>query len=111
VLRSGDAVVVLDTEVTPELRAEGWARDAVRVIQDGRRAAGFSVTDRIEADLTVASGDLAEALDDWRDYICEQVLATRMKVTVSDSGPPGGSRAAAVDGRALHHSLSRVTGA
>ncbi len=110
VLRSGDAVVVLDTEVTLELRAEGWARDAVRVIQDGRRAAGFSVTDRIEVDVTVASDDLAEALDDWRDYICEQVLATRMEVTVSDSGPPDGSCTAAVDGRTLHHSLSRVTG-
>ena len=39
--------VVLDTEVTPELEAEGVARDLVRSVQQARREAGLDVSDRI----------------------------------------------------------------
>ena len=79
-LQSGDAVVVLDTAVTPDLEAEGWARDAVRVIQDCRRIDGYVVTDRIEVSLALASAEQAAAVEQWRDYVAEQVLATRLDV-------------------------------
>ncbi len=46
VLRRG-GFVVLDTEVTPELAAEGLARDLVRAVQQARRDAGLDVSDRI----------------------------------------------------------------
>ena len=39
--------VLLDTTTTPELEAEGLARDVIRAIQDTRKAAGFDVSDRI----------------------------------------------------------------
>ena len=39
--------VVLDTDVTPELAAEGLARDLVRAVQQARRDAGLDVSDRI----------------------------------------------------------------
>ena len=39
--------MVLDTAVTPELAAEGLARDLVRAIQQARREVGLSVSDRI----------------------------------------------------------------
>ncbi len=39
--------VVLDTAVTPELAAEGLARDLVRAVQQARRDAGLDVSDRI----------------------------------------------------------------
>ena len=88
-LQSGDAVVVLDTEITPELQAEGWARDAVRAIQDCRRTDGYVVTDRIEVLLAFESAEQAEAVQRWRDYIAEQVLATeldmRSKTEVDDT--------------------------
>lgn len=45
-------VVALDTVVTDELRIEGVARDLVRVIQDSRKEAGYSVSDRIRLSLT-----------------------------------------------------------
>ena len=86
-LQSGDAVVVLDTEVTPELEAEGWARDAVRVIQDCRRIDGYGyvVTDRIKVSLALASAVQAAAVEQWHDYVAEQVLATDLEVTTFEA--------------------------
>ena len=47
--------VVLDTDVTPELAAEGLARDLVRAVQQARRDAGLDVSDRIA--LTIGGPD------------------------------------------------------
>ena len=50
-LKANDAVVILDTEVTPELEAEGSARDLIRLIQQSRKDADLEVTDRISLKL------------------------------------------------------------
>ena len=84
-LQSADAVIVLDIAVTPELEAEGWARDAVRVIQDCRRIDGYVVTDRIEVSLALASSEQAAAVEQWRDYVAKQVLATDLEVTTFEA--------------------------
>jgi isoleucyl-tRNA synthetase len=47
--------VVLDTTVTPELAAEGLARDVIRAVQQARRDAGLDISDRIS--LTVSGDD------------------------------------------------------
>jgi isoleucyl-tRNA synthetase len=44
--------IVLDTKTTPELEAEGVARDLIRSVQQARRDAGLEISDRIS--LTVA---------------------------------------------------------
>jgi isoleucyl-tRNA synthetase len=41
------SVVVLDKKLTPELRAEGFARELIRHIQSARKSAGLNVDDRI----------------------------------------------------------------
>ena len=50
----GGGFVVLDTAVTPELEAEGVARDLVRAVQQARRDAGLEVSDRIALDVSAA---------------------------------------------------------
>jgi isoleucyl-tRNA synthetase len=67
-------VVVLDTEVTPELAAEGLARDVVRVVQQARRDADLAVSDRIALTLT-ASAQVRDAVSGYRDFVAREVLA------------------------------------
>ncbi|MFS0854295.1 isoleucine--tRNA ligase [Microbacterium sp. 179-I 3D4 NHS] len=54
--------VLLDTRTTPELEAEGLARDVIRAVQETRKNAGFDVSDRIRLDLRFASDDDADAV-------------------------------------------------
>ncbi len=75
-LRTNDAVVTLDTDITPELIAEGLARDVVREIQNARKAEGLVVTDRIDVWVDVAADSTAAAVRTHEAYVAEQVLAT-----------------------------------
>jgi len=51
-------VVVIDTSLTPELRAEGDAREVQRAVQDLRREAGLALDDRIDLWLDRLPADL-----------------------------------------------------
>ena len=66
--------VALDLEITPELRRAGLLRDAVRLVQDARKASGLDVTDRIEL-WWEAEGELAEALREGAQRLADEVLA------------------------------------
>jgi isoleucyl-tRNA synthetase len=75
--------VVLDTEVTPELEAEGVARDLIRAVQQARKDAGLDVSDRIS--LVVAGP--AEALAAARTHealVAGETLA--VEVAFEDAG-------------------------
>ncbi len=52
-------LIALDTEVTPELAAEGVARDVVRLVQQARRDAGLDVSDRIRLTIGADEATLA----------------------------------------------------
>lgn len=54
--------VLLDTRTTPELEAEGLARDVIRAVQETRKNAGFDVSDRIRLWLKFDSVDDAAAV-------------------------------------------------
>jgi isoleucyl-tRNA synthetase len=71
-------LVALDTELTPELIHEGWAREVVRRINDWRKAAGFNVEDRIRVGYS-ASPELAGAIGEYHDYICDETLAVELQ--------------------------------
>ncbi|MDO7882283.1 isoleucine--tRNA ligase [Salinibacterium soli] len=67
--------VVLDTVTTPELEAEGLARDVIRAIQDTRKAAGLDVSDRIRLVVAGADADDLAALTAFEEMIAGETLA------------------------------------
>ena len=73
----GGGFVILDTRVTPELAAEGLARDVVRAVQQARRDAGLDVSDRIHLRL---SGDesVRAAVQAHANLIKAETLATTL---------------------------------
>jgi isoleucyl-tRNA synthetase len=103
-LGSGDAVVVLDTEVTEDLAREGLARDVVRQVQQARRDADLVVTDRIRL---VLDGDdaLLDAVRVHEDHVAGQVLATELVYEPVD-GDSDGAVVATVEGAELRFRLS-----
>ncbi len=77
-LSTNDALVILDTTITPELEAEGIARDVVRMIQQARKDAGLHVSDRIHLGLETSEIKLREALETHKADITQQTLALGM---------------------------------
>jgi len=84
-LPGGEGVVVLDTAVTPELAAEGLARDIVRVVQSARRAADLAVSDRISL-VVDAQGDVAAALAAHSAFVAAETLAEAVETGPVDAG-------------------------
>ena len=73
------AVVTLDTNVTDTLRREGMARDFVRLVQTLRKDKDFNISDRIELSYQTEDAELAQALDENKAYVAEQVLAVKFE--------------------------------
>lgn len=71
-------VVVLATELTPDLLREGLARDLVRAIQDRRKEIGCEFTDRIEVGVETDSPDLRGAIEQFGSYIAGETLADKV---------------------------------
>ena len=75
----GTLTVALDTEITPELKSEGIAREIVNKIQNIRKNSGFEVTDKIEINIE-SNKPVDEAINSYQDYIKSQVLADRINI-------------------------------
>lgn len=91
----GGGFVVLNLTLDDALRAEGYARDVVRAVQDARKAAGLQVSDRIVLALDVPAEHLA-AVETHRDTIARETLA--VSVEVNDAAPELRVTVAAVEG-------------
>ncbi|MGH2736745.1 MAG: class I tRNA ligase family protein, partial [Actinomycetota bacterium] len=87
--QDGPYGVALDTDLTPELLAEGVAREVVRAVQDLRKSSGLAVEDRIELWLATDDRAARDALQRHRDYIAQEVLATRTRL--EESAPENAS--------------------
>jgi isoleucyl-tRNA synthetase len=92
------ATVAVDANITPELRAEGLAREIVRRVQDFRKQSGLDIADRICLYLSGSAG-LEPALRAHRRYIMSETLA----VELVEGAPPQGvaTTSAAFDGEEL----------
>ena len=76
-LPAGSGVVLLDVEITPELEAEGLARDIVRAVQQARREADLNVSDRIVLTLGVDDATKSQILP-HQDLIAGETLAVQV---------------------------------
>jgi isoleucyl-tRNA synthetase len=98
-------VVVLDTTVTPELAAEGLARDVVRVVQTARRDAGLAVSDRISL-VVDAGGEVAAAVAAHRPFVAAETLAESV-----ETGPvPDGFAGEVGDGAPVRVRVTKTGG-
>ena len=93
-LSNGAGVVVLDTELTPALEAEGITRDLVRLVQQARRDAGLQVSDRIVLTLGVSAA-VRSKVEPFRHLLTDATLATSL---AWEDGEPN----ADLDGEQIH---------
>ena len=63
------AVVVLNTELTPELIRSGYARELNRFVQDLRKARDLERTDRIDVWIKTNADEINQAIDENVDYL------------------------------------------
>jgi isoleucyl-tRNA synthetase len=105
-LPGNDGLVRIDTTLTPELEAEGLARDVVRLVNEARKEAGLDVSDRVRLTLDVA-GDVWAAVEAHHDYVAAETLAVDvMRVDQLAQG----HRGELPDGRAVRIGVSRDSG-
>ena len=80
----GGGFVILDGHLTPELEAEGVARDLIRTVQQARKDAGFEVSDRIK--LTVAGdAELLAATETHKALVMAETLALELELVIGES--------------------------
>jgi isoleucyl-tRNA synthetase len=107
--------VALDPTITPELRAEGLAREVISKVQRLRKEAQLDVSDRISVAI-VGDEELEGAVATHRGRIAEEVLAVRLLLG-TEAGSPfhadgNGSTWTAtqvvdVDGRSIRLALTK----
>ena len=100
-LPDGKGVVLLDIALTPELLAEGTARDIVRIVQQTRREADLAVSDRIHLILGLPD-DVAQQVAPFADYICAETLAERLSYNAD------APRATDLDGTPIYVAVERL---
>jgi isoleucyl-tRNA synthetase len=81
-------VVVLATELTPELIREGTARDLTRLINDHRKEIGCQYTDRIVVGIVTEADELKLAIEENKKYIQTETLAVEIRLKAIDGTLP-----------------------
>ena len=99
-LPANTGVVVLDIDLTPELEAEGVARDLVRLVQQARRDAGLHVSDRIALRLGVPDA-IRIQVEPFAMLITEPTLALSLTF---ESGEPN----AELDGQPVFIGVAKI---
>ncbi len=75
----------IDFEVTPEIEAEGYARELIRRIQQMRKDMKLNVDEYINVDVK-AEARLTDLFRTWQDHIAAEVRAKQIEYTDSPAG-------------------------
>jgi isoleucyl-tRNA synthetase len=94
-------VVVIDTELTPELRAEGDARELQRAIQDARKEAGVELDDEVKVRLDAP----AEIRATLQPFMASVETETRSKIAFGVVAPSADSQLVELDSGAVRIGL------
>ena len=81
--------VAMDVVLTPDLVAEGLARDVIRRVQNLRKEAGFNLDDRIVTTYQT-EGELAKAIGACRDLIAAETLSVDLRADSPEEGSVAG---------------------
>ncbi|MFQ6062967.1 MAG: class I tRNA ligase family protein, partial [Methanosarcinales archaeon] len=66
-------IVYVDAKLTPEIEAEGYAREVIRRIQDMRKDLDLDVEEKIYISLDIAEERIKALIESWMDYILTEV--------------------------------------
>ena len=107
-LPGGAGLVRLDLDVTPELQAEGLARDLARAVNDVRRNEHLDVADRIKLVIDPGHHDaVRRAIEDNRAFVMEATLAVELELAPEHRPLADGHRVEVGDGLAVHVAVHR----
>lgn len=70
--------IKVDTNVTPELKQEGQARELIRTIQNVRKKAGLNVDDRITLNIYSESKEINKMVDVYKATILAETLGVEL---------------------------------
>ncbi len=98
----GGGTLVLDTTLTPELVAEGLARELVSVLQQARKAQGLDVSDRVRVLFDISHAEVVLALEAHRATIAEEVLAVELERDAAAATEES------INGRSVRYSLAKA---
>ncbi len=87
-----DGTVYVDVTLSPDLEAEGYAREVIRRIQEMRKQLDLRVEDFIRADVAIADRNICDLIRiTWHDGIQDEVRATELSIRPADESQPARS--------------------
>ena len=81
---AGGGFVLLDAAVTPELAAEGLARDLIRAVQSARKDANFDVSDRIQL-IVAGNAEVVSAAEVHAELVKSETLTLDFELVLDES--------------------------
>jgi isoleucyl-tRNA synthetase len=106
VKEAGGYFAAIDPAVTPELRAEGLAREIVSRVQRMRKEAGFAVSDRIVLEVA-GPAEIEAAVKIHTRWIADEVLARQVTVG-GNVESHNATQSVDIDGQAVSIALERA---
>ena len=104
VANEGLLTVALDVQITEDLQKEAVARELVNRIQNIRKDSDFEVTDNIIVELE-EEDLLRKAVDQFKDYICNETLTKELNLVAKVSNPTG--KVDVIEGKELDISITK----
>jgi len=106
-LSSNQMVIELDIQLTPELIAEGRARDVVRAVQQARKEGDFNISDRIKIFLDTDQETIA-ACNFHLSYLTQQTLADSVSFKLDEAPKSGFNSKGQLENGELSIVISKV---